>query len=272
MSNHVLEGNIDFYGELYKSLHENSPVESDDLCLITSELLEENYVTMDCGHRFNYLPLYNDIINCKQAGSLDTQILAYNEIRCPYCRKKQAKLLPYYDNMKIKKIHGVNYVDESVLFSSNYKIGQCRYQKIMNNDVVCCSYKYVSKLKEDGNDYCYQHKKIVKSEILNAILLKKKELKEKEKKEKEMEKKEKSIIKELVKFKKMKEKIEKAKINFDKKFPQLNVVESDEPVVIDNDYCVQILKTGDNKGKKCRMKKTNDDYCLRHYNLCKKMK
>ena len=127
-------------------------------------------------------------------------------------------------------------------------------------------------MKEDGNDYCYQHKKIVKSEILNAILLKKKELKEKEKKEKEMEKKEKSIIKELVKFKKMKEKIEKAKINFDKKFPQLNVVESDEPVEIDNDNCVQILKTGDNKGNKCRMKKTNDDYCLRHYNLCKKMK
>ena len=70
----------------------------------------------------------------------------------------------------------------------------------------------------------------------------------------------------------MKEKIEKAKINFDKKIAQLNVVESDEPLVINNDYCVQILKTGDNKGKQCKMKKTNDDYCLRHYNLCQKMK
>jgi DNA-directed RNA polymerase subunit RPC12/RpoP len=109
---------LDFFLELYKSLdvEENqNKVESDNnLCLITNQLLIDKFVELSCGHKFNYIPLYNDIYNHKKkfnnmessAGSLKT-----DEIRCPYCRNKQNGLLPYYENMGIEKTHGVNYID-----------------------------------------------------------------------------------------------------------------------------------------------------------------
>jgi hypothetical protein len=173
MTNYIIEGNIDFYSELYKSLDESSDLQSDNLCLITSEPLKENYITLDCNHKFNYVAIYNDIVTCKTKTSyLDTQHLSFNEIRCPYCRKKQSRLLPYYENMGLKKIHGVNYVDETLLYSSHYKIGKCSFQNENENENICCSNTYVSKLKEDGKDYCYQHKKLAKAQIVKNILLK----------------------------------------------------------------------------------------------------
>ena len=31
-------------------------------CLITSDKLIDNYVTLPCGHKFNYKPLYQEIV------------------------------------------------------------------------------------------------------------------------------------------------------------------------------------------------------------------
>jgi hypothetical protein len=82
-------------------------------CLITNDVLTENHVVLQCGHKFNYLPLFKDLVNRKtKLAPLDSQNLKVNEIRCPYCREKESKLLPYYENMGVEKFHGVNYIDE----------------------------------------------------------------------------------------------------------------------------------------------------------------
>jgi hypothetical protein len=58
-----IEGDIDFYSEL--SADTESSVQSDNICLITHEQLLDNHVKMTCGHTFNYIPLYNDVLNHK---------------------------------------------------------------------------------------------------------------------------------------------------------------------------------------------------------------
>lgn len=116
MKNYKMEGNIDFFAELYKSLDSDAEHsdEDDNVCLITNEPLIENFVKLNCGHSFNYLPLYKDLMNHKNKfNNMESSatVSNHNEIRCPYCRKKQTELLPYYDMIGVKKIHGVNYFD-----------------------------------------------------------------------------------------------------------------------------------------------------------------
>uniref|UniRef100_A0A6C0ET13 Uncharacterized protein n=1 Tax=viral metagenome TaxID=1070528 RepID=A0A6C0ET13_9ZZZZ len=125
MKKYNIEGNIDFYSELYKSLdteESNQKTDEDNnKCLITNEQLQDKYVEMLCGHKFNYLPLYKDLINHKRKfNNLESSssTLKQNEIRCPYCRKKQAYLLPYYEELGVEKVKGVNFNDGT--YTSNY--------------------------------------------------------------------------------------------------------------------------------------------------------
>ena len=56
MKKYNIEGGIDFFSELYKSLEdeENKFKTEDDnnLCLITNQPLTDKFVKMECGHKF----------------------------------------------------------------------------------------------------------------------------------------------------------------------------------------------------------------------------
>lgn len=124
MLKYKIEGNIDFYAELYKSLdieeNEEKTEEDNNLCLISNQPLTDTHIQLICGHKFNYMPLYLDIKNHKQLfNSLEgtSTRLNIDEIRCPYCRKKQIGLLPYYPDIGLKT-HGVNYINQSIKYSS----------------------------------------------------------------------------------------------------------------------------------------------------------
>ena len=110
---YIIEGNMDFYEELYKSLDDIDEYKN-DVCLITNQPLIENYVTLDCKHKFNYIPLYREVIVQKTIGLspngyYTSHSLKRNEIKCPYCRNVQDKLLPYIEYDGVKKTYGVNY-------------------------------------------------------------------------------------------------------------------------------------------------------------------
>ena len=64
MSKIIIEGNINFYDELYKTLNEDSDDEN-NLCQITGLPLETNAITLECKHKFNYEPLYKEIYKQK---------------------------------------------------------------------------------------------------------------------------------------------------------------------------------------------------------------
>jgi hypothetical protein len=295
MSKYNIEGGIDFYAELYKSLDTEEDLEEDkNICLITNQPLTDKHIIMDCGHKFNYIPIYKDIVNHKQkfngmeggTGRLNT-----NEIRCPYCRKKQYKLLPYYEELGLAKVNGVNFYDSNIkqTFNSICDHQKCMFKylneaydptkpetntnsKYMQNQK--CSY-YGSQIQlynsenpsqpityGDNNYYCYSHKKVMIKNYKAEQKQKEKEQAKAEKlKAKEDAKAAKDLEKQKLKEEKQKAKMEKKKSVENVVLGPLNV--SLEPI----EGCIAILKSGPNKGKHCGCKITDENLCGRHFKI-----
>jgi hypothetical protein len=63
-----IEGNVDFFKELKQmglTPYETVSLEVEDStarCLITDEKLRKDHVTLKCGHRFNYIPLFKEVL------------------------------------------------------------------------------------------------------------------------------------------------------------------------------------------------------------------
>jgi hypothetical protein len=287
MVKYQIEGNINFYEELYKSLDDEENNQEDNLCLITNAPLTNPFVEMECGHKFNYEALYNDVLNHKKKyNNMERCILKTFEIRCPYCRKVQKNLLPYYQELGLEKVHGVNYIDEliqikeSTGYSNKWEHGVCCFECIddTQNIVVSCNNTQVMLVEPTGKKYCYQHRYIAQKQF---IAKKRLELRQKQKLEKmnaKLEaKKEKDLEKANIKKQKLEEKMKLKEENTNKKqkitkttpFANLNenvVVSLTNPLT----QCNQILKTGKNKGQYCGCKVFKDNLCTRHYNLTNK--
>jgi len=81
-------------------------------CYITNEPLDpETKIILDCKHEFNYEPLYHEVKQQKLGhNSYRRKHLGPNQIRCPYCRHVQNKILPYHPSVPgIEKIRTINY-------------------------------------------------------------------------------------------------------------------------------------------------------------------
>lgn len=282
MNKYIVEGGVDFFTELYKSLDvEEGDNDDNNMCLITNQPLSDKHVELNCGHKFNYIPLYHDILNHKKKfnnmeGSISK--LHTNEIRCPYCRKKQMELLPYYEELGLQKVSGVNFYDPNKEPTcSNFKLHKCEYQSlnpefdpnnpetIANKKFFPCLSSYATKITGidgepniygDDKHYCYKHKKLVIKEY---------KLKEKEK-EKELKIKEKALAKASKQKAKEEAKIllKQAKQDLKKKVKPENIVLGPSIIVSEQTGCVQILKTGPNKGMPCGCKIFADNVCKRH--------
>ena len=172
--NYKVEGDIDFFLELYKSLdQEENNNDDDNKCLITNETLTDRFVKLVCGHSFNYLPLLYDIKNHKEKfNNLEGSHtkLKQDEIRCPYCRKRQSDLLPFYEDLYPHKINGVNSIMPFVNYSnysSSYKPpnsvhGTCCFEMEFTD---YCMVTTVYKI-DDGKTYCYAHSKIMTIKLI----------------------------------------------------------------------------------------------------------
>ena len=302
MVKYIIEGNLDFYDELYKSIsNENKEInnktedkvnnkenkedkedkEEVELCLISNMPLSENFVKMECGHKFNYIPLYNDILNHKKKfNTMEHKILKNIEIRCPYCRKVQQNLLPYHKYPGVKEVHGVNYFDESIVLKNQcaccnnnnmqFIIGQCDYEMAEGEECINTS---VLLLKQNGKYYCLYHKYKMNNELakklkLDKIAFKKKQLEEEKQKIKEEKQKAKEDAKEeKIKAKelnnKVKEDAKNAKEDAKKEKKKITKVNKNENVVLSVMCCSQLLK----KGGTCKQKQHTGTLCLKHHNI-----
>ena len=308
MVKYNIEGGLDFYTELYKSLDIEEGEEDENKCLITNQPLTDKYVTMECGHKFNYIPLFNDLVNHKtkfnfMEGTFSK--LTTNEIRCPYCRTKQNYLLPYYEEFGLAKVNGVNFYDPNLkptYPNGTYILHKCEYKYPnpiydISTPETSTNSKYLkktchyhgtkiniyNKLKpsepityDDTKYYCYTHKK---------EMIKNYKLQQKEKKmlEKENEKNEKKKLKMLEKENKLlekqklkaKEKEEKDKAKLLKKKSTSTTTENVVlgPLNLESQTgCIQILKSGINKGNPCGCKIISENMCKRHFVLHNKDK
>ena len=269
MSKYNIEGGIDFFSELYKSLdieeNEEKTEEDKNKCLISNEELTDKHLNLICGHKFNYIPLYNDLVNHKNIFNhmeASRSKLNTNEIRCPYCRKKQQYILPYYEELGLKKVNGVNFYDPTLKQSQSNNTWishKCEYQfpnqnydptkpesetnsKYLNN--TSCGHYNGTKIAilniatpgqlttyDDTKYYCYTHKK----KMIKQYKLQQKKKEEYEKKEaKILEKQMKLLEKQNAKAKEKEEKqkakdelkksVQLAKMNKKQKTNDTNVV------------------------------------------------
>lgn len=110
-----VEDDLDLsFFEALKKMHEQPSIAHDDVqdaCLITNEQLNAFHVSLCCGHKFNYEPLYQEVL--RQKGRLGVhnyhEKIEVNQIKCPYCRTLTNKLLPYIGKHPlIKRLVGVN--------------------------------------------------------------------------------------------------------------------------------------------------------------------
>ena len=224
-----IEDGLNFYDKLKQSIHtihSNETNETNDilLCLISNTPLENHFFTFECGHKFNYIPLFHDIYNHKiKYNSMETSKgkLKMNEIRCPFCRNKQSGFLPYYSDLEFEQTHGVNYIDNNIVEDFNgFTYYKCKFKTnnplfnindadSENNvkDILCNSFAVVI---TPHICFCYKHflenSKIEKQAIKIAKLAEKETIKNAKLAEKETIKNAKLAEKETIKHAKLAEK------------------------------------------------------------------
>ena len=163
--NYNIENNLNFNELLNNSLKEVSDNNEDtnnydNICLLTYEELSFNYIKLDCGHCFNYLPLYNELINQKnKINTYDTnKKLSINEIKCPYCRNISDKLIPYIPLDNINMIKGINYPTKYCL-----KLNSCEwvFKSGKNKNCTCSNDAYY----QNNSLFCKTHHALCKKQI-----------------------------------------------------------------------------------------------------------
>lgn len=110
---------------IFLKLLQEDDIQSDstgkDECYITRECLTENYIKLNCGHTFNYIPLFNEVKSQKfNKSSYNITKLKINQLQCPYCRVIHNNILPKISNTE--KAFGVNYPEVYTM-----KPDQCTY-------------------------------------------------------------------------------------------------------------------------------------------------
>lgn len=150
MQNYKIEDNINFFDELNKTDDEN--YNDKDICLLSHLPLSDNFITLPCSHKFNYLDLYHEIFNLKHAGYKYKYCynLSSETICCPYCRKKFNLSLPF--------IPIYNLPPNRLIFSNKNKLTlhNCSYKnKFGKNKDKLCSDCYA--FKSHLGIYCKKH-------------------------------------------------------------------------------------------------------------------
>jgi hypothetical protein len=256
-SKYTIEGNLDFYSELYKSLDENPKEEmqnnnNEDVCLITNMPLTQYFVTLECKHKFNYLPIFNEVQNQKlKINSLNIVHLDHTQIMCPYCRAKNNHILPFHEELKVNKIYGINTLDTTyklpIEFTSGKKtecvLGSCAYTSGNADSNHKCNNKWVYNSTDDGKMYCYKHKLIILTTLMAA------------KKQKEKAAKMAAKAAQLATKAAAKISAKEAKEALKHNIPSAQEVAT----------CPELLKSGKNKGLACGCKIVQNGKCGRHF-------
>lgn len=178
--NYVVEGNLDFFAEL----ENESPKQTNNTCLISGETLCRNTITLPCNHAFNYLPLYQEVHAQKKGNNYDTNPVGTFQIKCPYCRRKTDRVLPYIPiegiTERIKGVtgpesHCMSHKSCSWVFKRGKKVGQSCGKNAFETDYgeLCeLHWKHTSKTFSEPQDWteemqtCFKKYKVPELKIL----------------------------------------------------------------------------------------------------------
>ena len=256
---------ISFNEELMKMLNDNDNKNEDfeNKCLISGEELEDNFITLECNHKFNYKHIYNEVHKQKtEPWHSEVNKVKNTQLKCPYCRNIQTGILPYRDSCI--KVKYVNWPPSLMMLPD-----KCIYTFSSGKR------KGLSCGKKCNGKYCLSHTKIME----------KREKKRLEKEKKKLEKEKKKLEKEKKKLEKQMKEVSPPMINLVLSTPDISIVphaaNADElakvqieqimsvttPTSIPNVItCAYKFKKGKRKGENCQCKKIyKDGLCKFHY-------
>jgi hypothetical protein len=133
----------------------NDEDDDDDICPLSGEHLCEPIITLQCNHKFNYIPLYNEIERQKcTRNRYEVTVLYKHQLKCPYCRNIQNKLLPNIPHPSVKNIVGVNFPNKLCMY-----LTKCKYvfKSGARRDKECgreCNMKYCSQHSKNDTLCC----------------------------------------------------------------------------------------------------------------------
>ena len=137
----------------------NTPDNATQTCLISGDALDESHITLLCGHMFNYRSIYEEVVQqkCRYNG-LEIIQLGKNNLKCPYCKNVQGKLLPYIAMEGIKRITCVNAPESSCM-----NLYKCPYiMKSGKRKGECCN-------KGCNTKFCKSHKEQKTSPVKSSM-------------------------------------------------------------------------------------------------------
>ena len=208
-----------------------------DTCLISNMELKDNHIKLSCGHTFNYSPIFNEIQKQKYNKShyYEVQKLNSKQIKCPYCRKVQNGILPYYEGFP--QILNVNWPPKNQFLPND-----CKYIFVSGKKInTACN-------KKCSDKYCNYHFKIIKNR--------------EEKEAKKINKINKQGDKQKNKALQFVNNIMSKSIN--------TVLQKNTSPSTSLNKCNYIFKKGKLKGDMCTCKLYKNNFCRKHYRLQQK--
>ena len=149
--NYTIDAGINFYEELMKT-DEDEYTSCENKCLITNKTLVDNYITLNCNHKFNYDAIFNEVVNQKtRYNPNEVAKLHMNEIKCPYCRQITTNILPHIPCItSSRKIIGVTIPTK---FALPHKTCNWKFKTGKNKGNTCGNAGFSS----EHGDLCEKH-------------------------------------------------------------------------------------------------------------------
>jgi len=155
MSNYVVEDGLNLWKMI--SIDDTDENDTDNkYCLITNNNLEKNYVTLPCGHNFNYKSLLNEFISLKEPNRYKRHKLKHGLSICPYCRQTHNGLLLHIpDEAGDKQIYGIT----TTSYKNAIPHRDCEYTyKTGKNKGLLCQSKHA--FITNDTTFCKKHRQI----------------------------------------------------------------------------------------------------------------
>ena len=155
MSNYVVEDGVNLW-KLISIDDTDDTDDADNFCLITNNNLEKNFVTLPCGHKFNYKSLLNEFISLKEPNRYKRHKLKHGMSICPYCRQTHNGLLIHIpQEAGDKQIYGIT----TNSYKNAFPHRECEYTyKTGKNKGLLCQSKHA--FITNDTTFCKKHRQI----------------------------------------------------------------------------------------------------------------
>ena len=150
-------------GDIFlKYVNDSDSDDDNELCLISSSKLIDNYITLHCNHKFNYIPLLRAVtIQKTKKNPYNSTSLTFYQIQCPYCRAIQNNLLPFIPSKE--NISRVHLVTGPEYFCMNHMYCTWKFKSGGKKGMECGKSAY----KGECGIFCKRHH-LLKKKLIHA--------------------------------------------------------------------------------------------------------